>query len=68
MKKVKAINVLFDEIDYFNAHIKCTDSLDEKYFYAERIGDVVNAIKNLGQYRHSDKPISHCTKNESDYI
>ena len=68
MDEIKTIEVLFKEIDCFNTKIKCADNLDIKYFYAERIGDVVNAIKSLGRYRYSDKPISHRFKDESYYI
>ena len=57
------IEVLFNEIDLYNAQMKCTDNLDEKYFYAELIGDIVNAIKNLGRYRHSA-----IHRSENDYI
>ena len=58
-----AIETLFKEIDEYNAKIKCSHNLDEKYFYAELIGDIVNAIKNLGRYRHSA-----VHRKESDYI
>lgn len=60
---MKAIEILYEQIDDFNAHIKCANSLDEKFFYAELIGDVVNAIKNLGRYRKSN-----LMRTEDDYI
>ena len=60
---MKAIETLFKEIDEYNAKIKCSNSLDEKYFYAELIGDIVYAIKALGRYRHSA-----IHRRESDYI
>ena len=60
---MKAIETLFEAIDGYNAKIKCSDNLDEKYLYAELIGDIVNAIKALGRYRHSA-----IHNKESDYI
>ena len=50
---MKVIEVCFEKIDELNAKIKCAEDLDEKYRYAELIGDVVNAVKCLGRDRHS---------------
>lgn len=60
---MKAIEVLFLKIDELNKELKQAEDLDDKYLYAELIGDVVNAIKNLGRFRHLS-----CSNEVTDYL
>lgn len=50
---MKAIEILFVKIDELNAQLKIAEDLDDKYRYAELIGDCVAAIKCLSRDRFS---------------